>query len=131
MTQQHEQDAPSNRQGIQLSEAKYCGQKPSRFWLLKALFLFGPFIGKLALATVADFRAFTLRWYDRLLFGGAYAASVWIAVQLAAATAVFAIGLELPAAFALSRHGFLGLTALLAFWTLPLSLPHCRLALAC
>ena len=117
-------------------------------WLLKALDLFGPVIGKLLLAssllllllplvlvmiqsfndvpqaTVAGFRAFTLKWYDRVLFGGAYAASFWISLQLAAATAVLAIGLALPAAFALSRHRFRGLTALSAFWTLPLSLPH-------
>ena len=117
-------------------------------WLLRILDLFGPIIGKLLLAssllllllplvlvmiqsfndvpqaTVAGFRAFTLKWYDRVLFGGAYAASFWISVQLAAATAVFAIGLALPAAFALSRHRFRGLTALSAFWTLPLSLPH-------
>ena len=117
-------------------------------WLLKALDLFGPVIGKLLLAssllllllplvlvmiqsfndvpqaTVAGFRAFTLKWYLRVLFGGAYAASFWISVQLAAATAVLAIGLALPAAFALSRHRFRGLTALSAFWTLPLSLPH-------
>ena len=117
-------------------------------WLLKALDLFGPVIGKLLLAssllllllplvlvmiqsfndvpqaTVAGFRAFTLKWYDRVLFGGAYAASFWISVQLAAATAVLAIGLALPAAFALSRHRFRGLTALSAFWTLPLSSPH-------
>ncbi len=117
-------------------------------WLLKAFDLFGPVIGKLLLAssllllllplvlvviqsfndvpqaTVAGFRAFTLKWYDRVLFGGAYAASFWISVQLAAATAVLAISLALPAAFALSRHRFRGLTALSAFWTLPLSLPH-------
>ena len=117
-------------------------------WLLRLLDLFGPVIGKLLLAssllllllplvlviiqsfndvpqaTVAGFRAFTLKWYDRVLFGGAYAASFWISVQLAAATAVLAIGLALPAAFALSRHRFRGLMALSAFWTLPLSLPH-------
>ena len=117
-------------------------------WLLRILDLFGPVIGKLLLAssllllllplvlvmiqsfndvpqaTVAGFRAFTLKWYDRVLFGGAYAASFWISVQLAAATAVLAIGLALPAAFALSRHRFRGLMALSAFWTLPLSLPH-------
>lgn len=117
-------------------------------WLLRFLDLFGPVIGKLLLAssllllllplvlvmiqsfndvpqaTVAGFRAFTLKWYERVLFGGAYAASFWISVQLAAATAVIAIGLALPAAFALSRHRFRGLTALSAFWTLPLSLPH-------
>ena len=117
-------------------------------WLLRILDLFGPVIGKLLLAssllllllplvlvilqsfndvpqaTVAGFRAFTLKWYDRVLFGGAYAASFWISVQLAAATALLAIGLALPAAFALSRHRFRGLTALSAFWTLPLSLPH-------
>ena len=117
-------------------------------WLLRILDLFGPVIGKLLLAssllllllplvlvmiqsfndvpqaTVAGFRAFTLKWYDRVLFGGAYAASFWISVQLAAATAVLAIGLALPAAFALSRHRFRGLMALSAFWILPLSLPH-------
>lgn len=117
-------------------------------WLLKVLDLFGPVLGKLLLAssllllllplvlvmiqsfndvpqaTVAGFRAFTLKWYERVLFGGAYAASFRISVQLAAATAVLAIGLALPAAFALSRHRFRGLTALSAFWTLPLSLPH-------
>jgi putative spermidine/putrescine transport system permease protein len=35
-----------------------------------------------------------------------------------------AIALALPAAFALVRHRFRGLTGLSAFWTMPLSLPH-------
>ncbi len=75
-------------------------------------------------ATVAGFRAFTLKWYERALFGGAYAQSFWISVQLALATAIVALALALPTAFALSRHRFRGLTTLSAFWTLPLSLPH-------
>jgi putative spermidine/putrescine transport system permease protein len=117
-------------------------------WIIRMLDLFGPAIGKVLLlcsllllllplvlvviqsfndvpqATVAGFRAFTLKWYERVLFGGAYAASFWISVQLAAATAIVAISLALPAAFALARHRFPGLTGLSAFWTLPLSLPH-------
>jgi putative spermidine/putrescine transport system permease protein len=117
-------------------------------WLLRLLDVVGPSLGRLLLAaalallllplilvciqsfndvpqaTVAGFRAFTLKWYERVLFGGVYAASFWISVQLALATSVVAIALALPAAFALSRHRFRGLMALSAFWMLPLSLPH-------
>jgi putative spermidine/putrescine transport system permease protein len=75
-------------------------------------------------ATVAGFRSFTLKWYERVLFGGVYSASFWISVQLAFATAFVSLALAMPAAFALARYGFRGLTALAAFWTLPLSLPH-------
>jgi putative spermidine/putrescine transport system permease protein len=75
-------------------------------------------------ATVAGFRAFTWKWYARVLFEGVYSASFWVSVQLAIATAFVAIGLALPAAFALARHRFRGLAALSAFWVLPLSLPH-------
>jgi putative spermidine/putrescine transport system permease protein len=75
-------------------------------------------------ATVGAFRAFTLKWYERVIFGGVYAQSFWVSAQLALATGVVAIALAMPAAFALSRHRFRGLTPLAAFWTLPLSLPH-------
>jgi putative spermidine/putrescine transport system permease protein len=75
-------------------------------------------------ATVAGFRAFTLKWYERAIFGGAYAQSFWISVQLALAMAMVSLALAMPTAFTLSRHRFRGLTALSAFWTLPLSLPH-------
>jgi putative spermidine/putrescine transport system permease protein len=117
-------------------------------WLLRVLDILGPPIGKLLLAasllllllplalvciqsfndvpqaTVAGFRAFTLKWYERAIFGGAYSQSFWISAQLAAAAAVVAVALALPAAYALARHRFRGLTALSAFWMLPLSLPH-------
>jgi putative spermidine/putrescine transport system permease protein len=75
-------------------------------------------------ATVAGFRAFTLRWYDAVLFGGAYGTSFWVSVQVAAVSAAVALALALPAAFALARYRFWGLAALAAFWALPLSLPH-------
>ncbi|MCX7325863.1 MAG: ABC transporter permease subunit [Hyphomicrobiales bacterium] len=75
-------------------------------------------------ATVAAFRSFTLKWYERVLFGGAYANAFWISVQLAATSAIVAMLLALPAAFALARWRFPGLSGIAAFWTLPLSLPH-------
>lgn len=75
-------------------------------------------------ATVAGFRAFTLRWYERALFGGAYADAFLVSARLALASAATALALALPAAFALGRRRFRGLGPLAAFWTLPLSMPH-------
>jgi putative spermidine/putrescine transport system permease protein len=75
-------------------------------------------------ATVAGFRAYTLKWYERVLMGGAYADAFRVSVELALAAAAVSIALALPAAFALARHPFWGLSGLAAFWTLPLSLPH-------
>ena len=117
-------------------------------WSLRALDLIGPLLGKLLLAaallllllplalvvvqsfndvpqaTVAGFRNFTWKWHANVLFGGAWRDSFLISAQLALASALVAIALALPAAFALSRYRFRGLTALSAFWTLPLALPH-------
>lgn len=117
-------------------------------WLTRPLDLFGPLVARLLLAaalvllllplalvciqsfndvpqaTVAGFRAFTLRWYDAVIFGGIYTESFWLSVQLALASMVVALALALPAAFALGRHRFTGLAWLAAFWALPLSLPH-------
>ena len=116
--------------------------------LVRALDLLGPPLGRLLLlaalgllllplvlvcvqsfndvpqATVAGFRAFTLKWYERVLTGGAYADAFRVSVELALAAAAVSIALALPAAFALARHPFPGLAGLAAFWTLPLSLPH-------
>ena len=116
--------------------------------LMKAVELLGPLIGRLLLAvallllllplvlvciqsfndvpqaTVAGFRAFTLRWYEAVLLGGAYTNSFWISVRVAAVSAALALVLALPAAFALARFRFWGLAILAAFWALPLSLPH-------
>lgn len=75
-------------------------------------------------ATAAGFKGFTLKWYNAVLFNGAYADAFWISVQLAAASVLVAISLALPAAFALARFPFKGRSALLTFWMLPLSLPH-------
>ncbi len=117
-------------------------------WLMRLLEVVAPVLGRILLAgallllllplvlvciqsfndvpqaTVAGFRAFTWKWYERAIFGGAYAPAFWVSVQLAAATAFVAITLALPAAFALARWKFPGLGVLAAFWTLPLSLPH-------
>ena len=116
--------------------------------LVRAVDLLGPAVGRLLLAlalallllplvlvlvqsfndvpqaTVAGFRAFTLRWYERALFGGAYADAFLVSAKLALASAAVALALALPAAFALGRRRFRGLAALAAFWTLPLSMPH-------
>jgi putative spermidine/putrescine transport system permease protein len=74
-------------------------------------------------ATVAGFRAFTWKWYAAVLGGGAYVDAFRISVEVALAAAGTALALALPAAFALVRHPFPGLTGLAAFWTLPLALP--------
>jgi putative spermidine/putrescine transport system permease protein len=75
-------------------------------------------------ATAAGFRGFTLRWYEAILFNGAYGDAFWVSMQLATVAMLCAIALALPAAFALARYPFKGRSALLAFWLLPLSLPH-------
>ncbi len=75
-------------------------------------------------ATVAGFRAFTLKWYERVFTGGAYWDSLVVSAQLALAASIVSLALALPAAFALARRRFPGLPALSAFWMLPLSLPH-------
>tara|TARA_R110002020_G_scaffold16613_11_gene58688 strand:+ start:1611 stop:3299 length:1689 start_codon:yes stop_codon:yes gene_type:complete len=75
-------------------------------------------------ATAAGFRGFTLRWYEAILFNGAYGDAFWVSVRLATVSMICAVGLALPAAFALARYPFRGRSALLAFWLLPLSLPH-------
>ncbi len=75
-------------------------------------------------ATVAGFRAFTFKWYAAVLGGGAYVAAFRNSVELALAATAVAVAVALPAAFALARHRFPGLSALAAFWTLPLALPH-------
>lgn len=128
------------------------GRAPSRWslpeWVLRVLDLVGPPLGKILLvaallllllplalvciqsfndvpqATVAGFRGFTLKWYERVLFGGAYVDSFIVSAQLALASAAAAMALALPAAFALARFRFRGLTGLAVFWTMPLSLPH-------
>ncbi|KAA2235679.1 ABC transporter permease subunit [Salinarimonas soli] len=75
-------------------------------------------------ATVAGFRAFTFKWYERVLTGGVYGDSFLVSVQLALASAAISLALAVPAAFALARRPFPGLSILAAFWMLPLSLPH-------
>jgi putative spermidine/putrescine transport system permease protein len=75
-------------------------------------------------ATAAGFRGFTLKWYAAVFFAGTYTDAFRVSVELALTAMVVAIGLALPAAFALARTPFRGRSALVAFWMLPVSLPH-------
>jgi putative spermidine/putrescine transport system permease protein len=76
------------------------------------------------LATAAGFKGFTLKWYRAVLFDGNYTAAFLVSVRLAVVATLVAVALALPAAFALARYPFRWRNGLLAFWLLPLSLPH-------
>ncbi|MBP1842808.1 ABC-type spermidine/putrescine transport system permease subunit I [Rhizobium petrolearium] len=117
-------------------------------WLVPVIDILGPVVSKLLLvaallllllplvlvcvqsfndvpqATAAGFRGFTLKWYEQVFFAGTYADAFWVSVKLAVTSMLVAIALALPAAFALARFPFKGRSVLLAFWLLPLSLPH-------
>lgn len=73
--------------------------------------------------TSAAWKGFTLRWYELVFTQGGYTDSFLVSVQLALASTAFALAISLPAAFALTRFRFPGISALSMFWTLPLSLP--------
>ncbi|HEX3485573.1 MAG TPA: ABC transporter permease subunit [Micropepsaceae bacterium] len=75
-------------------------------------------------ATMAGFRAFTLRWYRQLFDTGLYFDSFWVSLQLAAVTSVVTVVLATAAAFALVRTRFSGKPIVAAFWMFPLSLPQ-------
>ncbi|WP_176083750.1 ABC transporter permease subunit [Martelella sp. HB161492] len=79
------------------------------------------------LATAAGFRGFTLRWYKEIFINGYYTDSFLISVKLALVSLLVSLIVAVPAAFALARFPFKGRSALLAFWLLPLSLPHVAL----
>jgi putative spermidine/putrescine transport system permease protein len=74
-------------------------------------------------ATVTGFRAFTWKWYEAVLFGGAYVDSFRLSIEIAVVSATVAVALAIPAAFALARHRFTGLAVLAGLWALPMSLP--------
>ncbi|MGK6312355.1 ABC transporter permease subunit [Neorhizobium sp. DT-125] len=117
-------------------------------WIVPVVDILGPIVSKLLLAfallllllplvlvciqsfndvpqaTASGFRGFTLKWYEQVFFAGTYADAFWISVQLAVTSMLVAVALALPAAFALARFPFRGRSALLAFWLLPMSLPH-------
>lgn len=75
-------------------------------------------------ATMAGFRAFTLRWYGQLLGTGLYFDSFWVSLQLAFATSTVTVVLATAAAFALVRTRFAGKSVIAAFWMFPISLPQ-------
>jgi ABC-type spermidine/putrescine transport system permease subunit II len=75
-------------------------------------------------ATMAGFKAFTLRWYVQLFTTGLYLDSFWVSLKLALATSVITVALATPAAFCLVRTQFLGQGAIAGFWLFPISLPQ-------
>jgi len=75
-------------------------------------------------ATVAGFRAFTFKWYAAIFETGNYLGAFRNSVELAAAAVLCSLAMALPAAFALVRYGYPGRPAVVAFWMLPLALPH-------
>ncbi|MGV0817894.1 ABC transporter permease subunit [Martelella sp. AMO21009] len=79
------------------------------------------------LATAAGFRGFTLRWYHEVFVSGYYTDSFIVSVKVALAALAVSLIIAVPAAFALARFPFRGRSALLAFWLLPLTLPHVAL----
>jgi putative spermidine/putrescine transport system permease protein len=80
-------------------------------------------------ATMAGFRAFTLRWYEQILSSGLYFDSFWTSLELAATTSLITVLIATAAAFALVRTQFRGKSAAAAFWMFPLSLPQVAIGL--
>lgn len=80
-------------------------------------------------ASVAAFYGFTWKWYGLIWQNERYLGDFWTSVQLAATTVAVALGVALPAAFALARGRFKGREALGAFMMLPLALPGIAIGL--
>lgn len=123
-------------------------------WLRKSLDVVGPWIGRLLLlggiallitplffvvfnsfndvpqATAAAWRGFTFKWYERVLFeGSSYLDAAFISAQLALASALAAIAVALPAAFAVVRRPSAVTATAGGFFLLPLALPGIAIAL--
>jgi putative spermidine/putrescine transport system permease protein len=79
-------------------------------------------------ASVAGFRAFTLKWYAAALESSTYLRDARNSFDVALVSMLCALALALPAAFALVRAEFPGKPAISAFWMLPLALPHVAIA---
>jgi putative spermidine/putrescine transport system permease protein len=80
-------------------------------------------------ATMAGFRAFTLRWYEQILSSGLYFDSFWTSLELAVTTSLITLLIATAAAFALVRTQFTCKSAAAAFWMFPLSLPQVAIGL--
>jgi putative spermidine/putrescine transport system permease protein len=79
-------------------------------------------------ASVAGFRAFTFKWYAAALESSTYLRDARNSFDVAIVSMLCALGLALPAAFALVRAEFPGKYVVSAFWMLPLALPHVAIA---
>lgn len=79
-------------------------------------------------ASVAGFRAFTFKWYAAALESSTYLRDARNSFDVAIVSMLCALGLALPAAFALVRAEFPGKHVVSAFWMLPLALPHVAIA---
>lgn len=80
-------------------------------------------------ATVASFQGFTWRWYGHVWDNPRYLEDARTSALLALASVVAALGLSLPAAFALARGQGRGHGVLAATLMLPLALPGIALGL--
>ncbi|MEM6383165.1 MAG: ABC transporter permease subunit [Pseudomonadota bacterium] len=98
--------------------------------LLPLLFVLVNSVNDVPQATTAAWRGFTWKWYERILFdGSSYIDAAIISAQLGIVSALCAVLIALPAAFALVRYpsramGFTG-----TLFLLPLALPGIALAL--
>nr|WP_272212467.1 ABC transporter permease subunit [Marinicella sp. W31]MDC2878386.1 ABC transporter permease subunit [Marinicella sp. W31] len=68
-----------------------------------------------------------MRWYREVFISGYYTDSFIVSVKVALAALAVSLIIAVPAAFALARFPFRGRSTLLAFWLLPLTLPHVAL----
>ena len=81
-------------------------------------------------ATAAAWRGFTLKWYIQIFSEGSnYIDAAMLSARLAAVSALFAVLIALPAAFALIRYPSRGTSTMGAIFLLPLALPGIALAL--
>lgn len=113
---------------------------PAFYWAMIALcllFLLGPLIfvamnsvNNVPQATAAAWQGFTLKWYVQIFSDGSnYIGAAILSAQLALISALCAVAIALPAAFALVRRRGPAVAATGGLYLLPLALPGIALAL--
>ena len=72
----------------------------------------------------------SLRWYRAMLGAPDLLSAFWLSIRLALAAATLASAIAIPAALAIARYQFIGRDGLMAFFTLPMMVPHVVLGIA-
>jgi len=72
----------------------------------------------------------SLRWYRAMLGAPDLLSAFWLSIRLALAAATLASAIAIPAALAIARYRFVGRDGLMAFFTLPMMVPHVVLGIA-